>query len=138
MTVKKIIKLFLYTILVFSSKTIAVPYKLSNINPVDQEILKQKQKDILSDSQKQQDLGSDLKVVKPKESPILSNNLPCQIITSISINNALHFPKSNQENLIKENIFNCMTSKDISSLIDEISAYYMEIGFITSRAFLRQ
>ncbi|MDE1481086.1 ShlB/FhaC/HecB family hemolysin secretion/activation protein [Xenorhabdus bovienii] len=135
MFIRKIINLLFYWTLIFSSETIALS---NNISPADQEVLKQKQKEILEESQKQQDFGSNLEVSKSKESSILEDNLPCQIITNISINNAQHFPKSNQEALIKQNISKCMTSEDISSLVGEISTFYMEKGYITSRAFLRQ
>ncbi|MBD2785082.1 ShlB/FhaC/HecB family hemolysin secretion/activation protein [Xenorhabdus sp. DI] len=135
MFIRKIIKYFFYLTLIFSSETMALS---NNIDSIDQEILKQKQKEILKESQKQQNFGSNLEVSKPKDSFIEEDELSCQTITNISIENADHFPKSKQEALIKQNISNCMTSEDIYSLVDEVSTFYMEKGYITSRAFLRQ
>ncbi|MBD2794347.1 ShlB/FhaC/HecB family hemolysin secretion/activation protein [Xenorhabdus szentirmaii] len=135
MFIRKSIKSFFYLTLIFSSEAMALS---DNIGSIDQEILKQKQKEILKESQKQQDFGSNLEVSKPKDSFTSEDNLPCQTITNISIENADHFPKSKQETLIKQNIFKCMTATDIDSLINDISVYYMEKGYITSRAFLRQ
>ncbi|PHM39920.1 HecB [Xenorhabdus mauleonii] len=140
MIIRKNIKFLFYLGLIISSQSLA----LSNINPsnnidlIDQDIINQKQKELLEESQKKEDFGSNLKTPQAKSSVVLEDNLPCKIIKNISIENAEHYPKSKQDSLIAQNISKCMTLKDVKSLIDTISAHYMEKGYITSAAFLKQ
>ncbi|WP_338883020.1 hypothetical protein [Xenorhabdus sp. TH1] len=66
MKIKTYVNISLCLFLLISGKTLSFPDNLPSISPADQEIIKQKQKDILEESQKQQDLGLDIKVDKPK------------------------------------------------------------------------
>ncbi|WP_319929932.1 ShlB/FhaC/HecB family hemolysin secretion/activation protein [Xenorhabdus santafensis] len=140
MIIRKNIKFLFYLGLIASSQSLALPNinPSNNIDPIDQGVLNQKQKELLEESQKQEDFGSNLKAPQAKSSVVLEGNLPCKIIKNISIENAEHYPKSKQDSLIAQNISKCMTLKDIKALIDTISAHYMEKGYITSAAFLKQ
>ncbi|MDE1496674.1 ShlB/FhaC/HecB family hemolysin secretion/activation protein [Xenorhabdus bovienii] len=134
---------FFYLIMLTSGEAIAspeAPLPSSQANTsimADQEIIKQRQKEVLEESQKQQDLGSDLKFNKSKEPEAQESKLSCQIINDIVIEGATIFPKSKQKSLIEQNISKCLTQKDIESLLAEISNYYMIKGYITSGAFIK-
>jgi hemolysin activation/secretion protein len=137
MKTKKIISLFLFFYLSISGNAFASSGNLPDIEPIDQEIIKQKQKNILEESQKKQILGLDLKLQRLKEITTSNTYLPCRNINNVTIENATHLSKSQKEHLIKTNTSQCMTTEDINSLVHTISNYYMEQGYITSRAFLK-
>ncbi|CDG98385.1 ShlB/FhaC/HecB family hemolysin secretion/activation protein [Xenorhabdus bovienii] len=138
MKYKKIINIALCTFILFSGKLIASSDFYSNISPLEQEIINQKQKNILEESQKKENMGSEITIhqpIAPVSTP--DNELSCQLVNHISFEHSEKMPKSKQKLLIEPYISKCLTTNDIDFLIHKASAYYMENGYITSRAFLK-
>ncbi|MCP9267497.1 ShlB/FhaC/HecB family hemolysin secretion/activation protein [Xenorhabdus sp. XENO-1] len=135
MNTKKIITPLLFSVLIFSEKNFAIE---DNISPLDQSILNQKQKDILQEAQRQENLGSKLNIHKNKFSPSEdSSNTICYDVKNIEFNNSFYLSKSEKGSLIKSYISKCLTIKDINSLTKKISNYYIEQGYVTSRAIIK-
>ncbi|WP_244922642.1 hypothetical protein [Xenorhabdus cabanillasii] len=108
---KKIIYLLLYVVsLIFSDNLSASSTLSSNISPLDQEVLNQKQKNILEEAQKQEDMGAEI-VIPQSIAPTATSDdeLSCQIINHIDIENAEKIPKSKQESLTLPYIDKCLT-----------------------------
>jgi hemolysin activation/secretion protein len=133
------INLSLCLSLLISGKTLSSPDIAPVINPIDQEIINQKQKDIAKEAQKRNEIGANITLPKVVSSIDKSDQkLPCQVINTIDIEGSEQLSKSKQASLIKPYITQCLTIEDLNVLVQKISNAYLEKGFITSGAFIKE
>ncbi|QXF36133.1 peptide transporter [Photorhabdus luminescens] len=133
----KIIKILLYSTLIFSQKTLAIS---GNISPLEQNIINQKQKDILQEIQKQENLGNNIDIIHNDEFPSESNHNidpSCHFVNNIQFKDSFYLSKSEKISLVKSYMPKCLSIKDINLLTKKISNYYIEKGYITSRALIK-
>ncbi|WP_157975348.1 POTRA domain-containing protein [Photorhabdus sp. CRCIA-P01] len=127
----KIIKILLYSTLIFSQKTLAIS---GNISPLEQNIINQKQKDILQEIQKQENLGNNIDIIHNDEFPSESNHNidpSCHFVNNIQFKDSFYLSKSEKISLVKSYMPKCLSIKDINLLTKKISNYYIEKGYIT-------
>lgn len=81
--------------------------------------------------------GIDTRSLLPKiEVP--SIGAACRQISSISINGAPNLSLSERQRIIGEFIGHCLNVRDIERILAQITKYYVDRGFITTRAYLPQ
>nr|WP_058962417.1 ShlB/FhaC/HecB family hemolysin secretion/activation protein [Type-E symbiont of Plautia stali] len=116
-----------------SHNAIAAP-----LNPGDRDYIQTQQQQRLQQDQNQRDAL--WKAVSPQASPVAGSAAsgPCFPVHHIVIRNASLLSQSQQQNIAAGYIDRCLNLTEINSLVHAISDWYMQRGYITSRAFLTE
>lgn len=106
------------------------------LNPGDRDYIQNQQQQRLQNDQQQRDaLWS---AAAPQSTPAGDSGQagPCFPVQHIAIRNATLISASQQQSLTAPYIHRCLNLSEINSLVHAISDWYMQRGYITSRAFL--
>ena len=118
-------------IVLFISPSFSAP-----LSPADRDFIHHEQQILLQQNQQQRE---DLQRTTPLRQPAVlaepATRGPCFNINSININNSALLSDKKQEKLKYSYIGQCIGMDKISQLTREISDWYIQQGYITSRAF---
>jgi len=108
------------------------------LNPADRDYIQNQQQQRLQQDQHQRDALWN--AVTPQAAPGEGSGAsgPCFPIHHVAIRNASLLSQSQQQNLIAPYINRCLNLTEINSLVYAISDWYIQRGYITSRAFLTE
>lgn len=117
----------------FTTSVIAAP-----LNPADRDYIQSQQQQRLSQDQQQRDAL--WHAVSPESPPSVASgrNGPCFPVKKIVIRNASLLSERQQGNITAPYINRCLDLTEINALVHDISDWYMQRGYITSRAFLTE
>ncbi|WP_132920949.1 ShlB/FhaC/HecB family hemolysin secretion/activation protein [Sulfurirhabdus autotrophica] len=79
--------------------------------------------------------GMDTQTLQPKIT-VPAIGAPCREISAITINGAPNLPASVRQRITSEFTGRCLNVGDIERILAEITKYYIDKGFITTRAYL--
>ena len=115
----------------FSVYSMAAP-----LSPADRDYIQNQQQQRLNQDQRQRDAL--WHAASPEAAPSAASSPagPCFPIHAIVIRNASLISARQQERLIAPYINRCLDLAKINALVHDISDWYMQRGYITSRAFL--
>ncbi|WP_310607460.1 ShlB/FhaC/HecB family hemolysin secretion/activation protein [Buttiauxella brennerae] len=109
------------------------------LSPADRDLIHQEQEELLQQNQQQR---NDLQRAIPAPQPVVSEPLassgPCFNIHSINITNATLLSDKKREQLKQPYMGQCIGMDKISQLTRDISDWYIQKGYITSRAFITE
>ncbi|AUH00624.1 ShlB/FhaC/HecB family hemolysin secretion/activation protein [Prodigiosinella confusarubida] len=109
----------------------------AELNPADRNEIQQRQSDVIEQSKQQRDALQQLNdIVQP---PLKTDNLPagpCFILHDIAFHHSTLLTEKDKLRLKKNYINRCINVNEINKLIHDVSNWYIERGFITSRAFI--
>ncbi|WP_233207457.1 ShlB/FhaC/HecB family hemolysin secretion/activation protein [Pantoea sp. ICBG 1758] len=108
------------------------------LNPGDRDYIQNQQQQRLQQDQHQRDALWN--AVSPLAAPAGESGTsgPCFPVHHIVIRNASLLSQSQQQNITAPYIHRCLNLTNINSLVHSISDWYMQRGYITSRAFLTE
>lgn len=117
----------------FTTSVIAAP-----LNPADRDYIQSQQQQRLSQDQQQREALWN--AVSPESPPSVASgrNGPCFPVKKIVIRNASLLSERQQGNITAPYINRCLDLTEINALVHDISDWYMQRGYITSRAFLTE
>lgn len=118
---------------------IALSLNAAPLNPADRDLIRQGQEELLKQNQQQRDdlQRSHLPASRP-EPEVLNGTGPCFNIHKIYIENASLLSDKRQQNFTKPYVSQCMGMGEVSKLVRDISDWYIQQGYITSRAFISE
>ncbi|PHM72339.1 ShlB/FhaC/HecB family hemolysin secretion/activation protein [Xenorhabdus sp. KJ12.1] len=135
---KKVIDIVTYLSLMFSGGAFALNSTPENISPLDQEIINQKQKTILEEAQRKENMGEKIIIPQATRNKEMSDGeSTCQLINHIDIEGAENIPFKKQASLIQPYLSKCLTINDLNALTKDITNYYLKKGYITSAALIK-
>jgi len=106
------------------------------LSPGDTDLIRDRQERLLQEQQRKldelQQLPGDTKLAVPE----LADESRCFDIKEIRLNGATHISEAQQGELLKPFVGQCLGAAGIDALIKTIGRYYMERGYVTSRAYL--
>ncbi|MCD1127727.1 ShlB/FhaC/HecB family hemolysin secretion/activation protein [Jinshanibacter sp. LJY008] len=111
------------------------------LSPAERGDIELQQRDILLQNQQQrEDLERNAEL---RTSPQISISTPEVqgprfLISQINIEQAMHLPEKEKNQLVQPYINQCIGISQISKLVEDISEWYISRGYITSRAFLTE
>ncbi|HCT9095209.1 TPA: ShlB/FhaC/HecB family hemolysin secretion/activation protein [Serratia liquefaciens] len=110
------------------------------LSPADRDTIQQQQRELLEQNQQQrQELQRSLTpALPPPASPNANAGGPCFSITHIRLEGADHLPASAQRKLTQPYLQQCLNLGQVQTLVQQISDWYINRGYITSRAFLTE
>lgn len=109
------------------------------LSPADRDTIQQQQRELLQQNQQQrQELQRSLTPTRPPAPAASSSGGPCFTINSIRLEGANHLPASARQTLTQPYQQRCLDLGQIQTLVQQISDWYIERGYITSRAFLTE
>ena len=116
-----------------SASTLAAP-----LTPGDRDYIENQQQQRLQQDQNQRDALWN--AASPQTAPVAGSGAsgPCFPVHHIVIRNASLLSQSQQQNITAPYIDRCLNLTEINSLAHAISDWYMQRGYITSRAFLTE
>ncbi|WP_199756211.1 ShlB/FhaC/HecB family hemolysin secretion/activation protein [Candidatus Pantoea deserta] len=108
------------------------------LNPADRDYIQNQQQQRLDQDQQQRDAL--WRAASPDRAPAetLSQTGPCFPIHAIAIRNASLLSQRQGENITAPYIDRCLNLTQINALVHTLSDWYMQRGYITSRAFLTE
>lgn len=108
------------------------------LNPGDRDYIQNQQQQRLQQDQQQRDALWN--AVAPQGAPAgdLSASGPCFTVHHIVIRNSTLISENQQQAITAPYINRCLNLTEINSLVHTISDWYMQRGYITSRAFLTE
>lgn len=126
-------KAALLCVLVYSSLNNAAP-----LSPADRDTVRQQQEDLLLQNQQQREELQRSLQPRLEQPAAVSDQGPCFTINQINIDNATLLSNKVQKKLIAPYINQCLGMAKINNLTRDISDWYINRGYITSRAFLTE
>ncbi|WP_395490900.1 ShlB/FhaC/HecB family hemolysin secretion/activation protein [Cedecea davisae] len=126
-------KAALLCVLVYSSLNNAAP-----LSPADRDTVRQQQEDLLLQNQQQREELQRSLQPRLERPATVSDQGPCFTINQINIDNATLLSSKVQKKLIAPYINQCLGMAKINNLTRDISDWYINRGYITSRAFLTE
>ncbi|MCX8965704.1 ShlB/FhaC/HecB family hemolysin secretion/activation protein [Erwinia psidii] len=113
--------------------TVAAP-----LTPADRDFIQQQQQQRLQQDQQQRD--AIWQAVSPPGRPVEAAGQPgpCFVINQIAVHNATLLSPRQQQRLAAPYLHRCLNLASINALVNRISNWYMQRGYITSRAFLTE
>jgi hemolysin activation/secretion protein len=109
------------------------------LSPADRDTIQQQQRELLQQNQQQrQELQRSLTPVLPKTPAATAPGGPCFTITTIRLEGASHLPARARQALTQPYLQRCLNLAQINTLVQQVSDWYIERGYITSRAFLTE
>ncbi len=106
----------------------------------EQEQIERQQKELIDKSQQQREALQSSQSLIPETEPLSlpSEAGPCQFIQKIEIRNSSVLTINNQRKILSDWEKRCLNLNDIRSIARQITAAYLERGFITSQAWIPQ
>lgn len=126
-------KLLALSVSLFTASALAAP-----LNPGDRDYIQNQQQQRLQQDQQQRDALWNAAAPQATASEESGASGPCFPVHHISLRNASLLPQSEQQNITATYINRCLNLTEINSLVHAISDWYMQRGYITSRAFLTE
>lgn len=126
-------KLLALSVSLFTASALAAP-----LNPGDRDYIQNQQQQRLQQDQQQRDALWNAAAPQATASEESGASGPCFPVHHISLRNASLFPLRQQQNITATYINRCLNLTEINSLVHAISDWYMQRGYITSRAFLTE
>lgn len=109
------------------------------LSPAERDTIQQQQRELLQQNQQQrQELQRSLTPTRPQAPAVTASGGPCFTINNIRLEGANHLPASVQQRLTQPYQQRCLNLSQIKTLVQQISDWYIERGYITSRAFLTE
>lgn len=109
------------------------------LSPAERNLINQDQQNLLLNNQEQRnELQRSLTPVNPYERARPSSAGPCFNIHRIYINNATLLSDATRQKLLNPYAGQCLGMDKINNLIHKISDWYIQRGYITSRAFITE
>lgn len=108
------------------------------ITPADRDQIQEQQQQRLQQNQAQRDSLTQSHQVKLPTEPHANEQGPCFQINGIILEQASLISLKNQARLVAPYIRQCLSLNKINLLIRDISEWYIQRGYITSRAFLTE
>ncbi|MDX3995099.1 ShlB/FhaC/HecB family hemolysin secretion/activation protein [Pseudomonas aeruginosa] len=108
-------------------------------SPGDRDLIRERQERVLEDQQKRLQELQQLPGVKPPVPPATpSADESCFVINSIQLKGATLISAVRQRELLKPFEKRCLGSGQLNELLKAITQYYIDAGYVTSRAYLPQ
>jgi len=104
--------------------------------PSETDLIRDRQERILQEQQKRLDELQQLPNTSTTAKPELTDETRCFEVKNINLQGAAHISASTQSQLLKPFIGQCLGAKNIDALLKTITGYYLNKGYITSRAYL--
>ena len=134
-----VFKLSLASVLAFILSSSIFPVLAVPLSPADRNIINQDQQDLLLKNQQQRDeLQRSLTPVVPEQPQPASSAGPCFDIHHIDINGATLISDKKKKEFELSYVNQCIGMGKINQLINDISDWYIQRGYITSRAFITE
>lgn len=109
------------------------------LSPADRDTIQQQQRELLQQNQQQrQELQRSLTPVLPQAPAATAPGGPCFTINTVRFEGANLLPASARQVLTKSYLQRCLNLAQINTLVQQVSDWYIERGYITSRAFLTE
>ena len=110
----------------------------ATVSPGDRDVIQNQQQQRLEQDQQQRDAL--WQAISPQSTPAVAapDAGRCFTVRHIVIRNATLLSARQQQALIAPYIQRCLTLSEINALVHAISDWYMQRGYITSRAFLTE
>jgi len=109
------------------------------LSPADRDLIRQEQQGLLQQNQQQrEELQRSVPLRQPAVTEPVTRAGPCFNIHSININNATLLSDKKQTEFKKSYINQCIGMDKITQLTRDISDWYIQKGYITSRAFITE
>lgn len=108
------------------------------LSPGDRDFIQNEQNQRLQQNQQQRDaLWKSATPEKPAIEPVNQSG-PCFTVHDIQIKNATLISEKQKQSIAAPYIHRCLNLTEINALVHGISDWYMQRGYITSRAFLTE
>ena len=108
-------------------------------SPGDRDLIRERQERVLEDQQKRLQELQQLPGVKQPALPATPTaDESCFVINSIQLTGATLIPAVRQRELLKPFEKRCLGSGQLNELLKAITQYYIDAGYVTSRAYLPQ
>ncbi|WP_191922937.1 ShlB/FhaC/HecB family hemolysin secretion/activation protein [Pantoea agglomerans] len=117
----------------FISNVMAAP-----VTPGDLDVIQNQQQQRLQQDQQQRDALTQAHQVELQKTESAPASGPCFEITQISLQQASLITPDTQKRLVAPYINQCLSLDRINQLVRAISEWYVQRGYITSRAFLTE
>lgn len=117
----------------FISHLMAAP-----VTPGDLDVIQNQQQQRLQQDQQQRDALTQAHQVELQQSVPVPAHGPCFAIRQITLQQATLITPDKQAKLVAPYINQCLSLARINQLVREISEWYVQRGYITSRAFLTE
>ena len=117
----------------FISNVMAAP-----VTPGDLDVIQNQQQQRLQQDQQQRDALTQAHQVELQKTESASASGPCFEINQISLQQASLITPDTQKRLVAPYINQCLSLDRINQLVRAISEWYVQRGYITSRAFLTE
>ncbi|MFJ5159787.1 ShlB/FhaC/HecB family hemolysin secretion/activation protein [Pantoea sp. NPDC088449] len=108
------------------------------LNPGDRDYIQNQQQQRLQQDQQQRDALWNTATAQSTPSAGSNPSGPCFPVQKIIIQHATLISSGQQHHLISPYINRCLNLTEINSLVHAVSDWYMQRGYITSRAFLTE
>lgn len=109
------------------------------LSPADRDTIQQQQRELLQQNQQQrQELQRTLTPVLPQTPATTAPGGPCFTINNVRFEGANLLPASARQALTQSYLQRCLNLAQINTLVQQVSDWYIERGYITSRAFLTE
>ncbi|HGM5492920.1 TPA: POTRA domain-containing protein [Serratia fonticola] len=107
------------------------------LSPADRDTIQQQQRELLQQNQQQrQELQRSLTPVLPQTPAATAPGGPCFTINNVRFEGANLLPASARQALTQSYLQRYLNLSQINTLVQQVSDWYIERGYITSRAFL--
>ena len=126
-------KLLALSVGLFAASALATP-----LNPGDRDYIQNQQQQRLQQDQQQRDALWNAAAPQAASAGASEAPGPCFPVHSIALRNASLLTLAQQRNITAPYINRCLNLTEINSLVHTISNWYMQRGYITSRAFLTE
>ncbi|GKW28953.1 ShlB/FhaC/HecB family hemolysin secretion/activation protein [Pectobacterium brasiliense] len=111
----------------------------ASLNPADRNDIQQRQAEVIDQSRQQRDALLQLNQPQTTINPNgRSDAGHCFFIKDITYHNSSLLREKDKNRLNKDYINRCLNVNDINQLIHDVSNWYIERGYITSRAFIAE
>ncbi|WP_255729704.1 ShlB/FhaC/HecB family hemolysin secretion/activation protein [Pantoea sp. ACRSC] len=117
----------------FATSAIAAP-----LNPADRDYIQNQQQQRLNQDRQQRDALWNAVSTERAPAAASSQTGPCFPVHAIDIRNASLLSARQRERITAPYIHRCLNLSEINALVHGISDWYMQRGYITSRAFLTE
>ncbi|MGJ0191330.1 ShlB/FhaC/HecB family hemolysin secretion/activation protein [Pantoea sp. RRHST58] len=117
---------------------LATPAIAAPLNPADRDYIQNQQQQRLEQDRQQRDAL--WRTVSPERPPAAASSQsgPCFPVHAIDIRHASLLSAGQRERITAPYINRCLNLTEINALVHSISDWYMQRGYITSRAFLTE
>jgi len=126
----------------FSVLLIASPFSFylhaadPTLSPSETDLIRERQERLLQEQQKRLDELQQLPNSAAQSIPELTDEKRCFAVREINLQGAAHISVSAQNKLLKPFVGQCLGATGLDALLKTITGYYLNRGYVTSRAYL--